>query len=274
MEGVVAGGAARTVAETTCIWCRRRILESEDVPPEHIVPEAVGCPPGLVLDQREVCPTCNHGRLAALNAVLASEFDMVRLIHGIKGKTSRPNYLRSRTNIRMRHGRSGPEVFLNAGPGAVPNSGAGFLPPPTGHERDVRDVIFKVEGEIATVSGSTSFGQPPDFSAAVHAIGLEFVAKVMGRRFVLDPRFDPVRDFVLQGGRREILLAWPQDGRFTEFSPGWIFNSPAGDVALFFYIGTVSFLVDLSPRQELLTVLKEKLWAFAGGSGWTWLPLK
>lgn len=52
---------------STCIWCRQSV---KDRIPEHIIPEAIGCPDGMVLDRGEVCGECNH-RLAKLDRVLA-----------------------------------------------------------------------------------------------------------------------------------------------------------------------------------------------------------
>lgn len=69
-----------------CIWCLKPSTDSDK---EHIFPEALGCPPELMLPGHAVCRKCNND-LAHLDLAVIDDFDFSRFLYGIPRKKNRP----------------------------------------------------------------------------------------------------------------------------------------------------------------------------------------
>lgn len=81
-----------------CLWCG-----SEEFRPsiEHILPEALACPPGFVLRDC-VCRPCNNG-LAHIDQALLKKFELVTFIKGVRRKKGKPPSVVSWPSLRGRH---------------------------------------------------------------------------------------------------------------------------------------------------------------------------
>jgi hypothetical protein len=91
-----------------CIWCLNETAPSASE--EHIIPESLGCPAGLVFKNGEVCSDCNS-RLSLLDQAITAEFDIARIVAGVPNKRGKPAEIATRSNAEG--GRRDGRPFIN-----------------------------------------------------------------------------------------------------------------------------------------------------------------
>lgn len=153
-----------------CIYCL-----SSDGPftaVEHIVPEAIGNA-SMILPRGTVCNPCNNGPLALLDSALASldEVHLARAVLRVEGKRGAKGY--KREGVRVAHSREGSTTMSwQASEGALC-------------------------GEANDPAALISPDQAERLSRALLKILLGVLCLRMGRKLVLGPMFNPLRERIL-----------------------------------------------------------------------------
>lgn len=249
-----------------CIWCKEFGNPTSE---EHIVPEALGCPPGFVLTNGEVCGICNN-KLAVLDRALIGDLDIVAFRAGVPRKRSRPPRIDSRGNMVGYFTASGPVTAINMDPRSV-TTPEGVLVGAFGKsDRNVRATLERTD-DTAKVSFEVKIGSSPLFARGTHKIALNSIAYFLGRDVALDPQLDPVREYVRNGtGNRRILAFVSRD---TEYRNAvWTPYRHKDGLSVVVRLAMVEFAVDLSPSQSAIPVLMAELERTHGKSGWSLLP--
>ena len=243
-----------------CVWCRG---DARGAPPEHSVPEALGCAPEWILTEG-ACAACNHGVLAKLDRVLADSFDLMRVQAGIVGKKGRPATISGRGNMRGTTTAPGHmTIAINMTRGAVVAPVLGRL---SGHQDRPTDVRASMLGTGEPGSpGSVNLKIEFDgrvLVRAIHKVALELVA-TSSEVDVMSPALDPVRDFVTRDRGRRYILAGAVDGYRHQMRGLWEGSVP-GECAIELTLCGVEFLVDLTPDQLVIRRWREEPSILAG----------
>ncbi len=242
-----------------CIFC---FTETHREPLEHIAPEGlVGHQPFkvtsgstlteryLVLDRDEVCRQCNH-KNGALDKYLQDQFGLLRTYWNPIGTKTGKAVTAIRPGMFAEHRSDGPHLHINAEKHSVSTPDGVMIQPAGTREMAVRLKGFKVEGQLATAEIEQPVRMNKRFVRALHKIGFELLCLQNGAEFVLDRKFNPLREYILHGrGSRDICIecsapvgAWEQPQfnlRHDPSWPGWLAVLTLG----------MTFFVDLSPAN-------------------------
>jgi hypothetical protein len=247
---------------STCIFCG---AATHGEPNEHIVPEGlVGHQPFrvsfgsiiaeprkyLVLDHDEVCRRCNH-KLGKLDQYLQEQLGFLRTYWNPVGAKSGRAASAARRGMFAQHKSDGPHISLNMENHPVVTPDGVRIPPAGSDEMAIRVSDFKVEGRFVTVTIQQPTRMNKRFVRALHKIAFELLCLNRGADFVLQEKYDPIRNYVLHGrGSREMVLtssaeagSWEQPHfalRHDASWPGWL-----GIIRL-----GATFYIDLSPANE------------------------
>jgi hypothetical protein len=256
-------------SQLLCIWCLKIGRKSK----EHIVAEVLGCPPGFVLKHGEVCADCNS-RLGPLDAVLAQSFDFLRVWAGIPGKKHKLPRITGRTNVRGSITPKGHmELHFNMGSHAVETKTYGMIPAVSGSQRDVLG-SFELIGPVAHTKMNFTVGDHPHFSRAIHKIAFERLLKLTSWEHLLEKKFDPIRQFVMNGaGHREVLALKPQEWRYYHEFPNSVWHDEEGSPSVEFILCGIPFVVGLGPDQRMMEKIKREAFRIYGPNGWAYLPV-
>lgn len=248
-----------------CIWCG-----SEEFQPslEHILPEALACPPGFVLTDC-VCRRCNNG-LAHIDQALLKQFELMTFIKGVRRKKGKPPTVESWPSLRGRHGDKGTELMINAGPGRVDAWGKSLLPANNSH--GIADARMDVDGHVAKVTFTQAFGDDPKFIRALYKVALSSLAHWLGPSYARSRNLEGVRKFVLTGeGSFGVILFPSQEVTGHKFPPPFSDKMNAV-LGMAFTIFGIEFIVDFLPDQKAMRRLHSGL-VMQGARQWTRLPL-
>lgn len=252
-----------------CIWCLESANGKHE---EHIIPEALGCPPGFVLPGTVVCRKCNNG-LADLDQAVIDEFDFRVFMAGVSRKKGRPPVIRSRGNVVATVEQDGPTYTFNMDPVPVAAHDGSRLAPYRGSKRDIR-AKFTKEGNVASVSFDIPFGQSRKFLRGITKIAFSSLAYFLGAPLARSPAFSAVRRFVKYGvGNRHLLLTFGNDATYSNrVWPPYV--SPSGDYAVTFRLASAEFLVDLSEKESFIPMFQSKAFELLGEKNWCTLPIE
>jgi hypothetical protein len=257
--------SARGVVQ--CIWCKNK-HRTRAV--EHIIPEALGCPEGLIFENGEVCEQCNN-HLAYIDRSIIDEYDIMCFHAGIPRKHGAPR-VDSRGNAVAHYGPEGPAFYLNMESYPKKTKDGIRMAAFRGRPRNVRGLGVNVEGETTTISYTVSFATSPLFGRAVHKIAFESFTYFCGTETALHQRFDPVREYVMSGtGRRDIILLATESDRF-QHEVRTPYRTSDGNYAMAIKLGSIEYFIDLSPKQTKLPSVVSKLKETRGEHGWTLIP--
>lgn len=243
-----------TAAIQDCIWCKKPVRKQNE---EHILPDALGCPPTFVLNDC-VCIACNNG-LGHVDRALIHQFEIIAFMNGVPRKGGKPPMIDGWTGVRGRVGRSGPEIHINAGPQTVTSFGANLNA--ASRRSGIHDITMgpRVVGEQCELGFRQEFGREPKLRRALYKVGLGTLAFHLGAAEALRDCYDPVRAFVRKGeGEFDVLMLAEQaeQGHFFGYPailPGC--DVPVIELAVF----GVWFAVDLDPDQKALSCMREAL---------------
>lgn len=250
-----------------CIWCLSPCAEGHD---EHIIPEAMGCPPGFRLPGSVVCRSCNNG-LAHLDQAVVDDFDMLIFLAGVPRKKGRPPVIRNRGNVVGSRDRHGFEITFNMENHPVTAHDGTITAPYRGTNRNIR-AKFSTDGYLARAQFQVPFGENPKFLRGLTKIAFSSLAYFQGTSMVLQNAFDPIRAFVRTDvGKRRALMRGSDDKKFINrvWAP---YVSQSNDYALTFRLACVEFLVDLSAEETHIPMFYSQAMALFGKDGWTMLP--
>jgi len=252
-----------------CIWCLEHADGGHE---EHIIPEAIGCPPGFVLPSTVVCRKCNNG-LSDLDQAVIDEFDFHTFMAGVPRKKGRSPAIRSRGNVLATVEPSGPTYTFNMDPTPIRAHDGSHLAGYRGSKRDIRAKLSK-QGQVGKIDFETPFGQSPKFVRGITKIAFSSLAYFLGAPLALSPAFSPIRRFVKDGvGERHLMLTFGSDSTYrNQVWPPYV--SPTGEYSVTFRIASAEFLVDLSEEESLLSMFQSKAPVFFGEKNWCTLPVK
>lgn len=235
------------MSSDTCIWC---LQHADGNGEEHIIPEALGCPPGFVLPGTVVCRKCNNG-FADLDSAVIDEFDFQVLMAGIPRKKRRPPVIRSRGNVVGTIEEDGPAISFNMNPVPVTAHDGSRLAPYRGSRRDIR-ATFTHDENLSRISFDAPFGQNQKFLRGITKIAFSSLAYFLGVQLARSPTFFSIRSFVKHGeGDRHVLISSSDDNRYSNCVwPPYI--SCSGSYIVTFRLASVEFLVDLSEEESYI----------------------
>lgn len=255
-----------SIENSRCIWCG--LPSASDQPPEHIVPEAIGCPKDMVLVNGEVCGPCNHG-LAHVDQALIDDLEVFAFMAGVPRKKG-PPAIHSHGNFRgtVKDGHASTYFNMDPTPVELPNGQqlSGFK----GRPRDVNASLTR-SGNIATVEFGVSFGRSPKVARALVKMAAEYFCWVRGREEVANIIAGPVADFVRAGkGDKPVILGAPDPTKY-EHRFGSI-GKEGDDWFCGFRLAHFEVVVDLGPGRRVFDVMAPRLHKNLGRAGWTTLP--
>lgn len=248
-----------------CIWCgKQNVIYSI----EHILPEALGCPPNFLL-KGAVCAECNNG-LAYLDQALLKQYELITFFKGVPRKKGKAPTVESWAAMRGRRGPHGPEFMVNAGPGRCDAWGKPLAA--ANASNGITDAKIERFGDVGKVTFSVTFGDDPRFIPSIYKVAVSALAHWHGPAFVLNEKFDPVRRFVLTGkGPFQSILISREEKLTHRFSPPYANKSRTALVMPMEIFG-VEFYVDFLPEQVGLRHITSQL-VMSGATQWTKLPV-
>ncbi len=200
----------------------------------------------MVLDKDQACGGCN-GILKKPDEYLQEQLGLFKVLWNGKGtKRGRPAKVERPGFYAVRR-PDGPYIVLNASTKKIFTEDGIAVHPAKNHPQAIRLKQFTKQG----IFFKASFEQPTRmnklFVRALHKIAFELLCFHQGPEYVLDHRFDPVRDYIRYGrGSRYIVL---------DKGPHDIREEPALGLRQFgtqdWSVGIAFFLVDLSPENYL-----------------------
>lgn len=250
-----------------CIFCLQ--LSGPSEPVEHIVPEGligeqdfcerigniiVSRRQRLVLDNGEVCGSCNRRLGQQLDSHLITQFGLFRTFWNPVGTKSAKPATAARPGMYAERRRSGPHIMLNAESHPIITPEGLTVPPAGGQPMAIHCTDFRREGRYATVCFTMPIRLNKRFVRGLHKIAFELLCLQKGRATVLDSSYDALRNYILRGkGSREIVFTtcadvgeWEKPHFFLDRQLGW----PGYLVAL---VLGMSFYIDLSPANSFFS---------------------
>jgi hypothetical protein len=234
---------------SSCLWCAS---PSSGAPPEHIIPECLGCPPGAVFSRGEVCARCNN-RLSRLDSVLCEAFDVPRYVAGQRGKRGAAPAITGRSNIRTVAHRGEYALWTNLDDIDHYAPSGHNLKRPVNDPRSVRG-SFQIDGEFARTTLHAQMFYQPEFPRAMHKVAIETIALFGGVGAARVPSLDAAREFTMKGvgPSRILLLKEPSNEDPKNYRhhlrPPYTLDSDEGRAVEMVLCG-LTFLVDCSPKQ-------------------------
>ena len=250
-----------------CIFCLE--LSGPNEPVEHIVPEGligeqvfyqkvgdivIPSNQRLVLENGEVCGSCNRRFGQQLDSHLIAQFGLFRTFWNPVGTKSGKPATAARPGMYAERRRSGPHIMLNAEIHPIITPEGLTVPPARGQPMAVHCSDFRREGGYASVRFTMPMRLNKRFVRGLHKIAFELLCLQKGRAVVLDSSFDALRNYILRGkGSREIVFttsadvgAWEKPHFSVDRQLGW----PGYLVAL---VLGLSFYIDLSPANSFFS---------------------
>jgi hypothetical protein len=180
-----------TAITSRCIWC----TEQRQGTLEHIIPTSLGCPEWFVLTEG-VCQKCNN-KNGKLDHALLKPFELMTVFQGMPRKGGKAPTVDSHSSFASGYENGGPAFFFNRGKLPVKTPMGKALGPTS-----KRDVIeeFKITN-LGDGTAEISLRQRLEFGReavrGLFKIAFETLAFAAGTELVLDPKFDPIRSFVI-----------------------------------------------------------------------------
>jgi hypothetical protein len=241
-----------------CIFCRGA---TKNEPVEHIALEGLfGHQPFtsstgiiqsenknfLVLDKDQTCGGCN-GIFKKPDEYLQEQLGLLKVLwnekgtkHGKPAKVERPGFYAVRRP-------DGPYIALNTSTKKIFTEDGIAVHPAKNHPRAIRLKRFTKQGMFFKASVEQPIRMNKLFVRALHKIAFELLCFNQGPEYVLDHRFDPVREYIRYGsGYRCILFdKGPNDIREVPTLGLWQYGTQD------WLAGIAFFFVDLSPENYL-----------------------
>ena len=228
-----------------CIWCKKDFAK---LSLEHAIPESLGCPAELELND-VACTKCNNG-FGALDHALLKQFEIITVMHGVPRKKGRPPTIDSWRPIRSVNRADGPHVSINGGPGVVEAEGRPLHP--ASKANGITNAWIRPErGQLGF---SQQFGNDPRFLPALYKIGLTLVARHFGPAVAAGETYDHVRSFVyLDPNAPPFTAAMDRQAVLQPVTETALVAKAGRDYPMFrVTILGVTFLLDMAPGQPSL----------------------
>lgn len=252
-----------------CIWCRRLTTDRE--PPEHIVPEAIGCPEDFVLRNGEVCASCNHG-LGHLDQALVQDLEVYAAMAGVPSRKGRSSRISGYGNVVADQVGGKLTYFFNMGSTPVEIRPGKMLPGFRGKARDLK-AHMKAKGGKAEITFDVGFGESPKVARALVKLGAEYLCWGLGPEIAAAVIQGPIADFVIHGrGYRPVVLFSPDKSKYEHVFEHLV-QTEEGHHACMFRLAHMHVMVDLTPNLSAFPGFASALYQMHGRKTWTTLPL-
>lgn len=252
-----------------CIWCKKEVTLNSL---EHIIPEALGCPDGFVLNNYEICNTCNN-RFGNIDHALINAFDFFAFISGVPRKNGKSPIISNKGNFYAHYVNGKPVFHINMNKKAITLTGGPNL---GRYGKSLRNVKgeFESNEETCKVNLNFQFGDDPKLVRALHKIGLEALVYFLGKDIVKANSYDPIRAYVLNGeGDRKVILKLSSDTKYrNEVYAPYVKEGVGYGVCV--RIAYVEFFIDLTENESILLDLESEFKKQFGEKGWGIFPVK
>lgn len=251
---------------SSCIWCAQPVSRANI---EHILPDALGCPPDFVLKDC-VCMACNNG-FGHIDNALLGQFEIIAFMKGVRRKRGKKPSINNWAPIKGRYTDSGPEIHLNGGSKVAEAFGVKL--PAGSNKNGISNISMKprIPGEQSKVSFEQEFGRDPKFVRAVYKVAFNTLAFFDGPQEARASKYDGVRAFVRAGiGKHRLLIMGNGDQQSHSFCPPITLAGhqyPILEMSIF----GVSLAADLDPAQKGLAEMIHQLQT-RKITNWTVLP--
>ncbi len=226
----------------TCIWCGSSPASSL----EHILPDALGCPPNFVL-ATGVCEPCNH-KNGQLDRALLTPFEIVTVIKGIPRKKGRRPTIDGFSSLASSHDENGPVLYVNGEAHSVkmPNGKVLKGLSPDNPIQDVR--ITRRHDGLTNISHTQQLRFDYKAVRGLFKIAFESVAYFQGLAVAQEDRFDEIRKFVKTGkGNFKALITPDPSESYESYVHGGA-SKPGHEMVVGMTILGVGFICDFDPE--------------------------
>lgn len=201
--------------DETCIWCGESPAKSL----EHIVPDALGCPPDFVLTTG-VCSTCNH-RNGRLDRALLVPYEIITVMKGVPRKKGRRPTVDGFTSIASSYDANGPVFYINREKHAVQTPAGKWLGGVSSSDPITDASWQEFDDGTANISDSQELRFDRKAVRCLFKIAVEAIAFYEGLDAARDPLLNPAKHFVLEGGGdfRAIMSPDQNSSYDSYFSP-------------------------------------------------------
>lgn len=237
-----------------CIWCGKHDPRAVE---EHIVPEALGCPPTAVFRKGEVCTACNNV-LSRWDQALCDGFDLLRLAYGQPRKKGGPPAVSGRPNARTVR-RDGQNVLeINFGPGEQVLPDGRRLKAPSKSLDSIHGTLER-DGDIGTGTYRAHLFYQEHFVRGIYKVALESLAYHAGWREAQHSRYEPIRSYVLDPKSEHLRCLvhlrsgeQPLPAATTELLAPYAPDDRAPGYVVPLRLLNVVFFADLTPGQRFV----------------------
>lgn len=252
-----------------CIWCKKEVTKNSY---EHIIPEALGCPDTFVLNNYEICNTCNN-RFGNIDHALINAFDFFAFMSGVPRKKGKSPVISNKGNFYAHYVEGKPVIHINMNK-SITTSSKGIKLGKYG--KSLRNVKgeFESNEENWKVDLNFQFGDDPKLVRALYKIGLEALVYFLGKDVVSSNGYNTIRDYVLTGrGNRKVILKLTNDLKYRNevHTP---YKKEGVGYGVHIRIAYVEFFIDLTEDQSLLPDLENEFKKHYGEKGWGVFPVK
>jgi len=228
-------------AQAFCLWCG----STPAVSLEHILPDALGCPPDFVLNEG-VCKKCNFAN-GKLDRAVLKPFELITVVKGSPRKKGKRPTVDGFSTVSSGYDENGPTIFINREGRSIKLPNGKYLGP-----HNSQDPFQNFKHELLP-SGQVkiSYSQRLELTRAgvrgLFKIALESVAFFEGLAVALSPEFDGIRRFVRcdEGSFMVVMVADPSKAYDHYFAPSFSKSGFARMVGM--TILGVGFACDFSP---------------------------
>ena len=246
-----------------CIWCCKPVV---DASVEHIVPDALACPPDFVL-RHCVCKSCNNG-LGHIDQALLHEFEIMGFTADVPRKGGKKPSVGTWASVAASHAQGEKQLHLNADKAPVMVGGKKLAP--SNKANGITDVSVKEKDGLTEIKFSQDFGRHPHLVRALYKVAFGALAFFGGAEQAPSARYDGIRAFVKNGAGSYRALMQCHVGEIShEFGRPYFPEPGAYEIMAMTILG-VSFLVDFDPKQQGLAQIQARMPAV---SEVTWITL-
>jgi hypothetical protein len=238
---------------------------------EHLLPDALGCPNELAIENI-VCRKCNNN-LGFVDRGLISDLEVFAFFAGVRRKGGRPPAIRSLAGIAGGIAKDGPELYINAGPGAI-ETPYGKIKPST-KSTGLYDVIVdsdRISSSQLNIKFKFDIGKNRNFVRGAYKVGFGFFGFLVGFEECFKPRFDQIRKFVVSGvGSFRLIVR--QSEIIDSAIHSKLIRYDNECVHLDFALFGLQFTLDLDRRQSAIQQEADRLRSGSSPVGFSLLPL-
>ena len=225
----------------------------------------------MILPGSIVCKKCNN-ELAYLDRAVLDEFDFITFYKGILRKKNKKPEINSRGNIVAKYTKNGPEIFINAEKHGIMLEDGTQL---TAYKKNSRSAKFddiEIKDIAASVSIKIDFGQGKNFVRGLTKIAINGFVYIGGYDTVISSAFNSIREYVKHGGvkRKSLILKAPDDEYILAIKT--ITKNENGQYIAVIRIGSIHFIIDLSPDGSVIDEISKAAMTLYGKQGWVTIP--